>query len=418
MQFGKQKNKLVPILVPVQILKKMFTKPKIYIPTETINGKKVPTIKKGKYWYVYYYYRNPVTLRLEKFTEKQGINYIKTITERKKAIKNLQKAVLLYLQKGYNPFEEMGENLVNKETFSMKEAFKLAINEKSKVWSIATKKGNVTIFNLFKNWLSKNNLLQEDIKKLTKRHVILFLNSLNVNPTTRNSYRRIISSVIGQLVADELLTTNIVNTIPKLKETPVKNKPFTKKEITDIKKYLLNNDPYLYTFIKFVMYGFMRPVEVTRIRIKDINLKRNIIQVQSKTETTATIYITKQLKDTIAAMELEQYQPTDYLFTKNYKPGTWITTTEKAKPNFFTNRFKKVKKAFGFGLEYGIYSFRHSSAIDLFTSYTKQGLTDLEARHKMMPITRHKNIDSLNKYLRDIGASLPKDYSNDYTLDF
>ncbi|WP_435415028.1 tyrosine-type recombinase/integrase [Polaribacter aestuariivivens] len=396
----------------------MYTKPKIFIPTKIVDGKKVPTIEKGKYWYVYYYYRNPVTGVLEKYIEKQGINRIKTITERKRAIKNLQKAVLLYLQKGYNPFEDLKESLVDKENFTMQEAFKIAIEEKSKVWSIATKKGNIIIFNLFTNWLQKNNLLNEDIKKLTKRHVILFLNSLKVNPTTRNSYRRIISSVIGQLVADEIIQTNFVNSIPKLKETPVKNKAFTKQEITNIKNYLLKEDPYLYTFIKFVMYGFMRPVEVTRIQIKDINLTRNIIQIKSKTETTATIYITSQLKETIAAMQLENYNKTDFLFTKFFKPGKWETETEKAKPNFFTNRFKKVKEQLGFGKEYGIYSFRHSSAVDLFTSYIKQGLTDLEARHKMMPITRHKSIDSLNKYLRGIGASLPKDYSDDYTLDF
>lgn len=418
MQFGKQKNKFVPIVVPINLLKKMYTNPKIYIPKIEVDGKKVPTIEKGKYWYVYYYFRNPVTGNLEKFIEKQGINLIKTITERKRAAKNLQKAVLLYLQKGYNPFEEFEESIVDKDVFTMQEAFKLAIDEKSKVWSKATKKGNVVIFNLFINFLEKNKLLQEDIKKLNKRHVILFLNSLKVNPTTRNSYRRIISSVIGQLVADEIISNNFVNNIPKLKETPVKNKAFTKNEITEIKKYLLKHDPYLYTFIKFVMYGFMRPVEVTRIRIKDINLQRNIIQVQSKTEATATIYITSQLKETIVDMNLDQYNKNDFLFTKNFKPGIWETTTEKSKPNFFTNRFKKIKKALGYGPLYGIYSFRHSAAIDLFTSYIKKGLTDLEARHKMMPITRHKSIDSLNKYLRGIGASLPKDYSDDYTLDF
>jgi hypothetical protein len=36
----------------------------------------------------------------------------------------------------------------------------------------------------------------------------------------------------------------------------------------------------------------------------------------------------------------------------------------------------------------------------------------------MLPITRHKSIDSLNMYLHDIGASLPKDSSDDYTLEF
>ena len=418
MKFGNKIKDLVPVFVPINILKKMFTKPKIFIPKIEKNGKLIPTIEKGKYWYVYYFYRNPTTGLLEKFVEKQGINTIKTLTERHQYAKNLQKAVLLFLQKGYSPFEERKTELLTKTEITIEAAFKSAIKEKSKIWGNQTKKGNIIVINDFLKLLKKSNLLEENINKLTKRHIILYLNSLKVNPTTRNSYRRIISSVIGQMVADEVLSFNLVANIPKIKEKPLKNKPFTKKEIQDIKKYLLQHDPYLYTFIKFVMYGFMRPVEVTRITIKDIDLTRNIITVKSKTEEAATIFLTSQLVETIKLMEIEKYKPTDLLFTKNERSGTWTTTNEKAKPDFFTRRFVSVKKTLGFGSEYGIYSFRHSSAIDLFTSYIKQGLTDLEARHKMLPITRHKSIDSLNKYLRDIGASLPKDYSDDYTLDF
>jgi hypothetical protein len=78
----------------------------------------------------------------------------------------------------------------------------------------------------------------------------------------------------------------------------------------------------------------------------------------------------------------------------------------------------KLKKELKLSKNHGIYSFRHTAAIDLFTTYKNNGLTDLEAKNKMLPITRHKSINSLAKYLRDIGASLPKDYSDDYSLDF
>lgn len=37
---------------------------------------------------------------------------------------------------------------------------------------------------------------------------------------------------------------------------------------------------------------------------------------------------------------------------------------------------------------------------------------------ELMGFTRHKTKSQLKKYLRGIGASLAKDYSNKYTIDF
>jgi hypothetical protein len=127
--------------------------------------------------------------------------------------------------------------------------------------------------------------------------------------------------------------------------------------------------------------------------------------------------MTKQLKETILKMELENVNLDYDLFTMNFTPGIW-SASDTVKRTWFGRRFLKVKTKLNLNENYGIYSFRHSAAINLFITYQKQGLIDLEAKHKMLPIIMHKSIDSLNMYLRDIGASLPKDYSDDYTLEF
>lgn len=53
----------------------------------------------------------------------------------------------------------------------------------------------------------------------------------------------------------------------------------------------MTNDEYLYDFMQFVMYGLMRPIEVCRLKIKDIDIENNTIAVRSKTELRATILI-------------------------------------------------------------------------------------------------------------------------------
>ncbi|WP_189663022.1 tyrosine-type recombinase/integrase [Polaribacter sp. IC073] len=403
-----------------------YSKPKIFIPkSKNKKGDLKPTTAVGKYWYVKYSYRNPKTGVMEVFRVKEGINRVQTIKERTRAIKCLRIAVQQFLEMGYSPFEYIPENVIEKKTWTTKEALELALEEKQKVWSVSTIKINHFPVNVFIRYLETSNLYHKDIKDITKRHIIIFLNNLGkdknkpVNPTTRNTYRKIISSLFNQLVADDIISKNFVESIPKLAAKPKKNIPFRKKEMETIKEHLLEHDPYLYLFIKFVMYGFFRPVEVCRIKIKDINIDRNTISVKSKTEdaTANTVFLTKQLKETIAEMDIHKFDSDFYLFTSKLEPSNWLVD-DTIKRTYFGRRFAKVKKELKFDENYGIYSFRHTAAIDIFTTYKEQGLTDLEAKHKMLPITRHKSIDSLNKYLRDIGASLPKDYSDDYSLDF
>ncbi|PKH51876.1 hypothetical protein CXF68_14800 [Tenacibaculum sp. Bg11-29] len=416
----------VPVKVPVKYLQKLFTNPKLYIPK--IKGTSRPDI--NEYWYVYYWFRNPTSNLLEKYREKQGINRLKTISQRTEAGNNLRKATLRFLQDGGNPWEikKFKEDLINKETFSVSEAFDIAFKEKCKVWGQTSKDVNNTQYNVFIKWLKSNNLFTISIKELTKRHIVIFLNELtdqngraNSN-TTRNNYRRLISSLVSQMVHDDILDFNFVLAIPKLKSVAQKNQPFTLKQLNAIKEYLIENDLYLYTFMKFVMYALMRNVEICRLQVKDIDLDNNIIKVKTKTEDSATILIIPKLKKVLLKMELDKYSPTDFLFTKNKTPGTWVVEKERSKVNFFSRRFEKMRKAIGkknnLNKNHNIYSGRHTTALDLFNSFKNQGLTDLENKHRLMTITRHKSISGLENYLRDIGASLPKDYSDDYTLNF
>jgi integrase len=112
------------------------------------------------------------------------------------------------------------------------------------------------------------------------------------------------------------------------------------------------------------MYGFFRPVEVVRIKLKDINLDRNTISVKSIAN---VVYMTKQLKETILKMELENVNLEYDLFTMDFTPGIW-SASDTVKRTWFGRRFLKVKTKLNLNENYGIYSFRHSTAIDVFTT--------------------------------------------------
>lgn len=60
-----------------------------------------------------------------------------------------------------------------------------------------------------------------------------------------------------------------------------------------------------------------------------------------------------------------------------------------------------------------MYSFCHTFIARLYNDFIKD-MTQNEAKSKLMLISGHKTMDALDKYLRDIDAVLPEDYSGSF----
>ena len=99
------------------------------------------------------------------------------------------------------------------------------------------------------------------------------------------------------------------------------------------------------------------------------------------------------------------------LFTPEAIGGLWDTTLDNRR-DYFTKRFKKVvKEPFDLSINYGLYSFRHTFITKLYRALVKNS-TPFAAKSHLMQITGHSTMEALEKYLRDIDAELPNDYSN------
>ncbi|WP_299673225.1 site-specific integrase [uncultured Tenacibaculum sp.] len=408
------------LLVRVNILSKLYSDPKIYRPTEIVDGKKVVTVK--KLWHVYYYYRNPFTGKMDKFTERKGINRIKTKTGREQAARNLQRALRRYLQDGFNPFEVVKVDAdVEKESYTAVDALKLAFEHRKNTWKETTKDVNKSYLDSFIKWLTDKKINDKSITEITKKHISFYLSDLlktkTDSNTTRNNHRRFLSSMFTELVEKDIIADNFIKKIPLLKSTPKKNKPFNTSQLEDILKYVRENEPYLYQYLKVMWYTFLRPIEILRIEINNINLQDNVIDINTKTKGREYVRIVKPLQVYLGELKLQQYEAKMFLFGKDQKPGYWVTQKEKSREDFFIRRFKKVKDHFKLSSEYGVYSFRHTAALSLYYQYTKQGLSEHQAVLKIQAIMRHDNEQTTRKYLREIGGQLPEDWSKNYDYE-
>lgn len=396
-------------------IKKPYSIPKIYTGNDNLK----------KRWYVYYYFRNPKTGLLEKMGNIYGnSNHYKTKAERLSILTSLQKNLLKLLKKGYNPFKG-NQELYNKEIektpsiivdveelkLTIKEAIDFSLKLKKQTLSHTSYRGLSNRMNNFIEWIEKNHSKLKTIEDLSKKNLTEFLNYQleKTSARNRNNFRADLSSVFQVLEDNEVIIVNYVKKIPTLKSIPTRNKTYSSELQQNIYTHLENNDPLLLLYIKFISYNFLRPIEVCRLKVKDINIKERKLQFKAKNSPLKTKIIPEILINELP--DLSSLNPEDNLFTSNQIGGEW-NTNENNKRNYFSKRFKKVvKDHFKLGTEYGLYSFRHTFITKLYKELVK-GSSPFEAKSKLMLITGHSTMDALQKYLRDIDAELPEDYSD------
>jgi len=420
--------------------KKKFSSPKIY----TAKG----NLKKR--WYVYFSFREPNSGKLKRMTPFYGIaNTFHTKEERMEVLTTYRKVLLRLLKDGYDPYSDntkLYESLQAKKLSSVncstiatpqvkieheevkeskqkvdelktpiKEAFEMGLKWKEKLISARTLKDYEGKATIFLAWLKKHHPKIKTIEDLSKKETLAFLNHIleKTSPRNRNNYRADLSSIMQVLEDNEIMEVNLMKKIPVLKNKPERNKSYSKKEQESIFNFLKENDPILLLYIKFISYGFLRPIEVCRLKIKDINLEEKTLQFKAKNSPLKTKIIPEILWNELP--DLSKMDKEYSLFTPN-QIGDYWDSDETNKRDYFSKRFKKVvKDHFGFGKNYGLYSFRHTFITELYRAFVAES-SPFQAKSKLMQITGHTSMTALEKYLRDIDAELPDDYSHNFKL--
>ncbi|ALJ04511.1 hypothetical protein APS56_04865 [Pseudalgibacter alginicilyticus] len=408
-------------------VKRNFSNPKIY----SANG----DLKKR--WYLYFSYRDPKSGKLKRVTPFYGnANKYKTKEERLSVLVTYRKVLLRLLKQGYNPYSDNTElylKLQSKETvkesqgleqeqnnntkaveetpaMTLQEAFTFGLKQKEKIVNATTKRSYDNRVKLFLEWMGENHSDLKTIDTLNKQILSGFLNDIleRTSARNRNNYRTDLSSIMQVLEDNDIIESNFIKKIPVLKSIPERNKTYTTQAQEEIFEYLEKNDPLLLLYIKFISYNFLRPIEVSRLTVGDINVKDRTIQFKAKNSPLKTKIIPEILWGELP--DLSNLNKAWVLFTPEKFGGVWDTREENRR-DYFSKRFKKVvKDHFGLSEDYGLYSFRHTFITKLYRAMVKDS-SPHAAKSQLMQITGHTSMDALEKYLRDIDAELPADYS-------
>ncbi len=403
-------------------LKKKFTEPKIYH-----GGKDFDLSKR---WYVYYSYAHPTLtdkhgrpalVRQTPITLKVNRNY-KTKSKRLFHLGIIRDVLHEMLKNGFSPYQ--GEFKMESVEYTAETALDYAFSLKVKGLSDTSVPDYRSRLNQFKVHLGDKGLLERNILEIDKRVVNSYLNGIlkASSARNRNNTRIVLSALFGVLEDNDIIPRNFVASIKVLETNSARHQTYALHVLEGLFAYMEEHDPLLLLFIKFVSYNVLRPIEVCRLQLKDINLDQRLLQFKAKNKPVKTKIIPDIVFNEIAGLDVSDQEY--FLFTPN-GIGPW-DVRENYRRDYFTKRFKRIKekyndylkaqgKTFQLGKEYTVYSFRHTFITLLFRKF-REVYSYSETCDKLMLITGHSTLKALKAYLRDIDAELPEDYSG--LLDF
>ncbi len=369
--------------------------------------------RKGLRWYVYFSYFNPNAGKNGKFEKHlvptYGMNReLKKFEDRYKAVHRLLNGTKKLLEEDYNP---LNIQIVDDEILTMEKALDLAMTQiKLKVTNSTFDNYTVRV-NQLKKFLKKKKVNKSDTNSFNFRILRGFFNEIakSSSMANRNNALRALKSIFSEMYKSEFINENYLDRIDLEKTPNNRFKSYSHKEANDILNHLDQSDFVLSLFIKFIGYNFLRPIEVVRLKVKDLDIDNKLLSVFVKQGK----YKTKRIPDDIIN-ELSKYdlsKKDNLLFAKDEISGKW-NRDETGRRQYYSKRYSKVKTSLGFGDGYVMYSFRHTYITIGYKNLRKR-LSKDNALDTLMGYTGHDSRESLQKYIHYHDADIVDEYDSE-----
>ena len=210
-----------------------------------------------------------------------------------------------------------------------------------------------------------------------------------VSPRTHNNYRTWCRSFCKWMLHQHIIATDPMTDIPPLKEPQKMRQPIPSSVLRLVKAHLENRDRYFLLAVMMEYYCFIRPDELSNIKIGDIETKAHGIYINAEISKNGKAEMVG-LNRTIVALMRELHvlrSPKGwYLFSYRCRPGA-----TKLDSRMFRDRWARMRKRLGLPKEYQFYSLKDSGIRDLANA---EGI--VIARDQ----ARHSSVAVTNKYLQ------------------
>lgn len=210
-----------------------------------------------------------------------------------------------------------------------------------------------------------------------------------VAPRTHNNYRTWCLSFCRWLRQQHYISGDPLLDVSPLKEPPKVRQPLPPSVLARVRDYLNERNKHYLLAVMMEYYCFIRPDELSNIRIGDIDAKAHAIYVRAEISKNGKAEMVG-LNNAVLSLMRELHvlrSPKDwYLFSVRCRPGA-----TKLNSRMFRERWARLRKRLDLPKEYQFYSLKDSGIRDLANS---EGI--VIARDQ----ARHSSVAVTNKYLQ------------------
>ncbi len=346
----------------------------------------------GKCWYISFHVFDPESERLK--IKRIKLNYIGKATERRRYANELIIRINNNLAQGWNPYLDQ-ESKKGFAKISVAIAHYKRVHEKKHQAQDIRSETYVAYLSFLRNfesYLTKKELGEMYIYKLDRSVINDFLEYIYLDKDrssqTRNNYLAFLRIFSGFLVEKEYSKVRPTDGISNLGKKYRRKKGrivIEPKDRERLKKYLLSeNVPYLLS-CQVLYYCFIRPKEMSYIKIHHVNLERGTIFVPGETAKNhqdSIVTIPIQLLKFMKQLNIKQHPGDYYLFADHFSPGP-----KRRDEKQFRDYWLKIRKQLNFPPEYKFYSLKDTGIIDLIGQIGDPRIVRDQARHHSISIT-------------------------------
>lgn len=347
----------------------------------------------GKRWFIEFYCLDPETQKLKR--KRISVPPVKGVTLRRRYANDMIARINEQLTKGWNPF--LALNNPNEYTlFSdvceqyFRYLYKLT---ESDIMRPKTYNGYMSYMNVFRRWNEKRRSPVNYIYQMKGTVLNEFLNWLwmdqNKSARTRDNYllffRSFSSWLMEQSYTSEDFTANLSAVQGKRK--CAKNRTVIPKDVMErIKEYCMRTNPHFLLACYMLYYCFIRPKEMSCLKVGDVSVKSGIIAISgkfSKNRKDAVVTVPDVVMKLMIDLKTLEQPSEWYIFSKDFRPGPDFRQA-KHFGDFWT---LKMKKALNLPPQFKFYSLKDTGITDLIKDHTDLLAVRDQARHHSLQMT-------------------------------
>lgn len=339
--------------------------------------------------YIEFYAFDPDLGRLRR--KRIKTNRIKGIVKRRQYVRDVIKRITEQLTRGWNPWiaKDTAELYVFSDAL---DRYETHINKmlESGYYRKETYDGYKSRLKILREYAQKKNPLYY-VYQFDRRYCVEFLDYVFINrdngAQTRNNYLNFLRILSGWL-----LEKGYVKVRPTDGISPISKRLYQKERtvipletISEISEYCRKNDRYFLLACYLLYYSFIRPVEMTRLKISYFNLQKGTATLPADvTKNGKRQTVTIPRKVWLYALELGVFsEPVQYyLFSDGLRPGPTEIDSK-----IFRDHWSKLRKALKLRKEWKFYSLKDTGITEMLKDNMPAIEVRDQARHSSLAIT-------------------------------